>query len=506
MIKLTDILNEILLTEAIPLSKAKEYTSIKRNPSIQKLLDNIFNKLSNLPNAKQSRRKDRVYIPFKNSNQESSIEKEIENSLGNTGYSLKNYQKGIATDKYGRDIKLGRVLTKLKKHDLLNKFNTDKSREGSNITSSYLAFSKHPYDIAGSSTDRGWTSCMNIYSGSNSRYIQHDVKEGTIVCYLVTLNDLNITKPIARILIKPYINSKNMKDVLYVPENVYGTAPPQFKSQVSSIIDSVQGTKVGTFKLHGQLYCDYEREITIHKKEIKDILDGKKKASTKSLVEEILNILGIENYTIKDDLSVDVNGDVNISNKSLKQIPVQFGNVTGSFWCERNNLTSLKGAPQSVGGDFACDNNSLKSLEGAPQSVGGNFGCSGNSLTSLKGAPQTLKDGNFYCISNSLTSLKGAPQSVGGGFYCQGNSLTSLKGAPQSVGGDFSCNDNSLTSLEGAPQTLKDGGFYCDNNSLKSLKGAPQTVGGNFYCGLNPIKFSEDDVRSVSSVKGKIWT
>jgi hypothetical protein len=46
-------------------------------------------------------------------------------------------------------------------------------------------------------------------------------------------------------------------------------------------------------------------------------------------------------------------------------------------------------------------------------------------------------NGNFNCNYNRLTSLQGAPESVGGGFYCSNNHLTSLQGAPESVGGGF---------------------------------------------------------------------
>jgi hypothetical protein len=49
------------------------------------------------------------------------------------------------------------------------------------------------------------------------------------------------------------------------------------------------------------------------------------------------------------------------------------------------------------------DDNQLTSLEGAPQSVGGYFSCSNNHLTSLKGAPQSV-DGVFYCYNNPKLS------------------------------------------------------------------------------------------------------
>ena len=42
--------------------------------------------------------------------------------------------------------------------------------------------------------------------------------------------------------------------------------------------------------------------------------------------------MGIINYTIRDNLVVNVNGDVGISNKNLDYIPVRFMKVTGNFF------------------------------------------------------------------------------------------------------------------------------------------------------------------------------
>jgi hypothetical protein len=139
--------------------------------------------------------------------------------------------------------------------------------------------------------------------------------------------------------------------------------------------------------------------------------------------------------------------------------------VDGSFNCVQQDLTDFKGvAFGQVKGYFYCHDNELTSLVGAPQTVGVSFYCHNNQLTSLEGAPQTVGV-SFYCHNNQLTSLEGAPQTVGGGFVCNNNQLTSLEGAPQKVGWDFVCDNNQLTSLKGAPQTVG-GGFVCDNNPV----------------------------------------
>ena len=127
----------------------------------------------------------------------------------------------------------------------------------------------------------------------------------------------------------------------------------------------------------------------------------------------------------------------------------------------------------------------------------------------LEKLPDFLEDvivkGHFFCHNNSLASLEGAPEKVGGSFYCHNNSLTSLKGSPEKVGGDFSCYNNSLTSLEGAPEKVG-GNFFCHNNSLTSLEGAPKEIGGNLYISFaKGIYFTEEEIRKVSNIKGKVY-
>jgi hypothetical protein len=86
--------------------------------------------------------------------------------------------------------------------------------------------------------------------------------------------------------------------------------------------------------------------------------------------------------------------------------------------------------------------------------VEGDFDCSYSRLKSLSGISFGHVSGNFYCYGNHLTTLAGAPQTVGGDFSCFGNQLTTLVGAPQTVDGDFSCSRNHLTTLAGSPQTV----------------------------------------------------
>jgi hypothetical protein len=153
-----------------------------------------------------------------------------------------------------------------------------------------------------------------------------------------------------------------------------------------------------------------------------------------NLLRTKLVTLGIKNWTVNKDGLVDVEGDCYLNDRSLKKLPVKFGRVTGDFICERNELTTLEGAPHYIGGGFFCARNKLKDLKGGPKNVMGRYVCAKNELTSLEGAPETIHL-DFICHFNKLTNLKGSPRFVEGNFYCQGNKLTSLQFGPVEING-----------------------------------------------------------------------
>ena len=111
---------------------------------------------------------------------------------------------------------------------------------------------------------------------------------------------------------------------------------------------------------------------------------------TKEEIKRWLDGMGVTNYTINDDLTVDVDDDVDLRFKNLTEIPVQFNEVKYYFSCAYNQLTSLEGSPRKVGDHFYCHNNQLTSLEDSPRKVGDYFYCHNNQLTSLEGSPEEV--------------------------------------------------------------------------------------------------------------------
>lgn len=63
--------------------------------------------------------------------------------------------------------------------------------------------------------------------------------------------------------------------------------------------------------------------------------------------------------------------------------------------------------------------------------------------------------------------------------------------------------DCGLISLEGFPQEI-DNYFSCQNNNLDSLDEGPKKITGAYYCNGNPGKFTEDYVKSICNVVGRI--
>ena len=188
----------------------------------------FWNVLKEQPDVKVSRNGHRIYIPF---NQPVTLSQNIKQitqydeeampiELAVRSYVVSNlpdepkrwdYKQGtFSTEidtKQGKKLKeykIGKFIAKNK--DLLNAFASDPFRSTKNIEDAekYIVISDHAYDIAGMSTGRNWTSCMNILNGCNKQYVANDIVHGTFVAYLILKDDMNIEKPLGRILIKPY--------------------------------------------------------------------------------------------------------------------------------------------------------------------------------------------------------------------------------------------------------------------------------------------------------------
>ena len=205
----------------------------------------------------------RIYLPLVQSSSEVSPNTQVVYFLDKNGFSVKDYTNNLAIDTKGREKRIGSIVAK---DPLVKKmYDNDPARQGSAVKSNQMVvISRHPYDISSMSTDRGWTSCMNLRGGNkNPHYIQIEIKAGTIIAYLVDKKDKNINNASARVLIKPFIadDTSSQNDdsiVLGIQDKVYGTATDAFTNTVIKWVDGVNLSRKmdGVFSLHPGVYDD----------------------------------------------------------------------------------------------------------------------------------------------------------------------------------------------------------------------------------------------------------
>ena len=146
-------------------------------------------------------------------------------------------------------------------------------------------------------------------------------------------------------------------------------------------------------------------------KKIKDYKLFLESKQTKEEIDQICQKYYITNYTINEDGTVDVDGDVNLFNlitdsdgKLNGRMPINFGKVTGYFDCGLNKLTTLEGSPKWVGKYFLCNMNMLKTLEGGPIVMIGGCNCESNNIINFKGFPDDF-DGDLSINGNPVYKL-----------------------------------------------------------------------------------------------------
>jgi len=407
-----NILNyDSFLNEKLKPSQFREYMKVwDENPELRNRYKEIFESYRNKYDGDKNAY--RIFLPVVSEVTKSEVESEITSYLDKNNYDIVDYIVGQARFRGAKNPKrIGQVLTGLERNapedekqhvkDLMKKFIEDPNRKQGASSKYLVCISRHPYDIAGADTDRKWDNCMTLGSGENEKYLIHDVREGSLVGYLINKDDRNIQDPVANCAIKPYINNENPSDIILVKDSkTYPSPHPDFERTVVQFLSEVNGDRKGVYCLNNKLYNDNR----LNNKVINvDRL-------TPENIKRIAKAYGIKikNLIINDDLSVDVKGNVDLSGRELKSLPLIFNRVWGSFMIQDNDLKSLEGSPAIVDGDFLAYNNKLESLKGGPIKTGGEYSVSDNILNNLDGGPEEV--GTFFEISfnKKLAHLKRA--------------------------------------------------------------------------------------------------
>lgn len=122
-------------------------------------------------------------------------------------------------------------------------------------------------------------------------------------------------------------------------------------------------------------------------------------------IKKICDRYSIYNYTINEDLSIDVNNNsVNLSYNKLSFLPLKFNEVEYNFSCNECGLLSLEGSPNKVGHEFIVNDNKLTNLKYRPEHIGTRFFCRKNEITDLKYFPKYV-GGNIFFEQNPIDTL-----------------------------------------------------------------------------------------------------
>lgn len=206
--------------------------------------------------------KPRISIPMES--QSAAAHPDVKNHLEQHGMQVKDYTAGTASDKYGREVKIGKALAKTKAPShVINTFANDSARQAKSHSDLHVVVSNHPHDVAGMSTGRSWESCMTMDTGSNRDYLKHDIKAGTHVAYLTHKDDHEAKNPLARLALKPYTSKDGSHSVLRPETTMYGTGNDAFSNTVRKFSEDHFPLKEKTsYKPHKDLYDDTAHAAT----------------------------------------------------------------------------------------------------------------------------------------------------------------------------------------------------------------------------------------------------
>jgi hypothetical protein len=150
-------------------------------------------------------------------------------------------------------------------------------------------------------------------------------------------------------------------------------------------------------------------------------------------LDQYLKKMKISNYTINDDLSVDVDGDVSISGQLFKKIPCKFGQVTGSFSWIGGQLTVADNLPDRVDGDLDISHNEIASITKLPE-ITGSIRLNGNLIASWEGVLPDSVEGDLHIQDNPATDIVGnLPTIVHGDLAIGSTEPYSLRGIHKNV-------------------------------------------------------------------------
>lgn len=213
--------------ESVSISKYKELQS-NFNWELYKRLENTFKMF-----IKTDKRFNRIYFPFAiKTSPEKKLPDSITKFLELIRYKIIPGDIKYCLDSYNRKYSIAKALLN-SSDEVYDEYQNFLQRENYvKPQECYIVISRHPYDVIGSSTGRGWTSCFDFSKKENGFFL-HEMSKGCLVAYLINKNDLNIKSPISRILL--YNNGDTENPNFFMDNIIYGSAIDGLKEEVNSI-------------------------------------------------------------------------------------------------------------------------------------------------------------------------------------------------------------------------------------------------------------------------------
>jgi hypothetical protein len=235
-------------------------------------------------------------------------------------------------------------------------------------------------------------------------------------------------------------------------------------------------------------------------KKLKLVLSSNQTISlnNKTSIQAWLESMDIHDYVIHDNLVVDVNQDVNLKNKNLTHLPIQFGIVKGFFDCSYNKLLNLKGMAKEVEGNINCSHNKITSLEDCPKIIQGDLNASFNQIKSLKYMPDEIYD-SLIINNNEIKNFQYLTN-VRNQISIQNNPINSWLGIGKKIKNKITVNISVINIIENQPE-FENLSLCHSSNKAFSFKYFPKV---NNLCLNGFINISMNQIMQLDSFSHNI--
>lgn len=265
------------LNEALPLSTALDYSRGWNKERYDKMFDGKYRIVLSVPKNLEVV-PDEIDLDYTGSSPTFTALKKKLSRYSIYFDSTEDYLKGIVWGNTKFEDALQEVPEKTREK-ILQLYKSDPLPQAYDPKNKIIVISRHPYDLAGMSTNRSWTSCMRIpipghKGGSYCKHVKEDIKEGTLIAYYTDKEDTNLQHPFGRVLIKPFKTlDPKLAPRLVVSNNIYGTMPQEVRLLIKDWIDKQQAKTffskiskkktITSYQLPPNLYPDYGDDTTL---------------------------------------------------------------------------------------------------------------------------------------------------------------------------------------------------------------------------------------------------